>query len=91
MDAVIVSTAFNKIQSQNVMKVEHKTIKELQTKGTATLIEGLATIPGVSQVSTGTSIETSNTWFKWKPRISLFTGSSNGEPTVWRRTWFGFE
>jgi iron complex outermembrane receptor protein len=26
------------------------------TKGTATLIEGLATIPGVSQVSTGTSI-----------------------------------
>jgi iron complex outermembrane receptor protein len=46
MDAVIVSTAFNKIQSQNVMKVEHKTIKEL--KGTATLIEGLATIPGVS-------------------------------------------
>jgi iron complex outermembrane receptor protein len=54
MDAVIVSTAFNKIQSQNVMKVEHKTIKELQ-QGTATL-EGLATIPGVSQVSTGTSI-----------------------------------
>jgi iron complex outermembrane receptor protein len=32
MDAVI-STAFNKIQSQNVMKVEHKTIKELQQKG----------------------------------------------------------
>jgi iron complex outermembrane receptor protein len=45
MDAVIVSTAFNKIQSQNVMKVEHKTIKELHKKGTATLIEGLATIP----------------------------------------------
>jgi iron complex outermembrane receptor protein len=56
MDEVIVSTAFNKIQSQNVMKVEHSTIKELQQKGTATLIEGLATIPGVSQVSTGTSI-----------------------------------
>lgn len=56
MDEVIVSTAFNKIQSQNVMKVEHETIKELQQKGTATLIEGLATIAGVSQVSTGTSI-----------------------------------
>lgn len=56
MDEVIVSTAFNKIQSQNVMKVEHETIKSLQQKGTATLIEGLATIPGVSQVSTGTSI-----------------------------------
>jgi hypothetical protein len=37
------------------MKVEHKTIKELQ-QGT-TLYEGLATIPSVSQVSTGTSIE----------------------------------
>jgi iron complex outermembrane receptor protein len=56
MDEVIVSTAFNKIQSQNVMKVEHESIKSLQQKGTATLIEGLATIPGVSQVSTGTSI-----------------------------------
>jgi iron complex outermembrane receptor protein len=27
MDEVIVSTAFNKLQSQNVMKVEHATIK----------------------------------------------------------------
>jgi iron complex outermembrane recepter protein len=56
MDEVIVSTAFNKLQSQNVMKVEHESIKSLQQKGTATLIEGLATIPGVAQVSTGTSI-----------------------------------
>jgi iron complex outermembrane receptor protein len=56
MDEVIVATAFNKLQSQNVMKVEHESIKELQQKGTATLIEGLASIPGVSQVSTGTSI-----------------------------------
>lgn len=56
IDEVIISTAFNKMQSQNVMKVEHSSIKELQQKGAATLIEGLATIPGVSQVSTGTSI-----------------------------------
>lgn len=56
LDEVIVSTAFNKLQSQNVMKVEHKSIKELQKKGSVTLIEGLATIPGVSQISTGTSI-----------------------------------
>ena len=56
MDEVIVATAFNKLQSQNVMKVEHESIKELQQKGTATLIEGLATIPGISQISTGTSI-----------------------------------
>jgi iron complex outermembrane receptor protein len=56
MDEVIVSTAFNKLQSQNVMKVEHQSLKSLSQKGTSTLIEGLATIPGVSQVSTGTSI-----------------------------------
>lgn len=56
MDEVIISTAFNKLQSQNVMKVEHQSVKTLQQKGTSTLIEGLATIPGVSQISTGTSI-----------------------------------
>lgn len=56
MDEVIVSTAFNKLQSQNVMKVEHQSMKSLQQKGTSNLIEGLATIPGVSQISTGTSI-----------------------------------
>jgi iron complex outermembrane receptor protein len=56
MDEVIVSTAFNRLQSQNVMKVEHATLKSLQQKGVSTLIEGLATIPGVAQVSTGISI-----------------------------------
>jgi iron complex outermembrane receptor protein len=55
------------------MKVEHKTIKELQQKD-SNLNRRVSYNPGVSQVSTGTSIETSNTWFKWKPRISLFTG-----------------
>jgi iron complex outermembrane receptor protein len=44
MDEVIVSTAFNKIQSQNVMSRTRK-YKILAAKGTATLIEGLATIP----------------------------------------------
>ena len=56
MDEVIVSTAFNKLQSQNVMKVEHQSVNELRQKGTSTLIEGLATIPGVAQISTGTAI-----------------------------------
>ena len=56
MDEVIISTAFNKLQSQNVMKVEHESMKSLQQKGTSSLIEGLATIAGVAQVSTGTSI-----------------------------------
>jgi iron complex outermembrane receptor protein len=51
----VVSTAFNK----NVAKRHESRARKyqnLQRKGTATLIEGLATIPGVSQVSTGTSI-----------------------------------
>jgi iron complex outermembrane receptor protein len=56
MDEVIVATSFHKLQSQNVMKVEHESMKSLQQKGTSTLIEGLATIPGISQISTGTSI-----------------------------------
>jgi iron complex outermembrane recepter protein len=56
IDEIIVSTAFNKIQSQNVMKVEHQSMKELLQKGNATLIESLATIPGVSQVATGGGI-----------------------------------
>lgn len=56
MDEVIVSTAFHKLQSQNVMKVEQESVKSMQKKGAATLIEGLAKIPGVSQISTGTSI-----------------------------------
>ena len=56
MDEVIVSTVFNKLQSQNVMKVEHESVKTMQQKGATTLIEGLSTIPGVSQISTGVSI-----------------------------------
>jgi iron complex outermembrane receptor protein len=49
---LIVSTAFNKMQSQNVMKVSTKVSKFTTKRDT---LEGLA-IPGVSQVSTGTSI-----------------------------------
>ncbi|MFK7060143.1 TonB-dependent receptor [Flavobacterium oreochromis] len=56
IEEVIVSTAFNKAQSQNVMKVEHSSLKALQQKGGATLMEGIATIPGVANVSTGLSI-----------------------------------
>lgn len=56
MDEIIVSTVFNKLQKENVMKVEHSSIKDLKQKGAVTLVDGLATIPGVSNVSTGTSI-----------------------------------
>lgn len=56
IDEVIISTPFNRLQSQNVMKVEFTTIKEIKKRGATTLIEGLEFIPGVSQISTGTAI-----------------------------------
>lgn len=56
IDEVIIVTAFNKLQSQNVMKVEHQNLKMMRQKGVTTLVEGLATIAGVSQISTGISI-----------------------------------
>ncbi|WP_396138030.1 TonB-dependent receptor domain-containing protein [Flavobacterium sp.] len=56
LEEVIISTLYNKIQSQNVMKVEHASVKTLKENGATSLIEGIATIPGVSQISTGNSI-----------------------------------
>ena len=56
MDEVIVSTPFQKIQSENVMKVEYKSMKSLEKTGAPTLIQGLVSIPGVSEISTGTGI-----------------------------------
>jgi iron complex outermembrane recepter protein len=56
LDEVVISSSFNKLQSQNVMKIEHQKVKDLLKKGATTLVEGLTNIPGVSQLSTGVSI-----------------------------------
>lgn len=56
MDEIIVSTPFNKLQSENVMKVERLSSKSIQKIGITTLSEGITNIAGVSQISTGTSI-----------------------------------
>ena len=56
MDEVILSTPFNKLQSENVMKVEHKTVQQLQRSGAVSLIEGISNVAGVSQISTGMGI-----------------------------------
>lgn len=56
MDEVIISTPFNRLQSENVMKVEKATLTQLKNKGINNLSEGLASITGVSQVSTGVGI-----------------------------------
>jgi len=56
MDEIIISTPFNRLQSENVMKVDKATVQQLKSKGAATLIDGVSSIPGVSQVSTGLGI-----------------------------------
>ncbi|RKF03707.1 iron complex outermembrane receptor protein [Tenacibaculum lutimaris] len=56
IDEVIISTPFNKLQSENVMKVERLSARAIQKTGATTLSEGITNIAGVSQVSTGTSI-----------------------------------
>jgi iron complex outermembrane receptor protein len=56
MEEIIISTPFNKLQSENVMKVDKATAQQLKSKGAATLIEGVTSMPGVSQVSTGIGI-----------------------------------
>jgi iron complex outermembrane receptor protein len=56
LDEVILSVPFYKLQSENVMKVEYAKAKTLKRNGAVTLIEGLESIAGVSQISTGTSI-----------------------------------
>ncbi|WP_299010679.1 TonB-dependent receptor [uncultured Tenacibaculum sp.] len=56
IDEVIISTPFNKLQSENVMKVERLSARAIKKTGATTLSEGITNIAGVSQVSTGTSI-----------------------------------
>jgi len=56
MDEIIVSTPFNKLQSENVMKVEHRSVTSLEKRGETTLIESISNIPGVEDMSTGTGI-----------------------------------
>lgn len=56
MEEVIVSTPFHKLQSENVMKVERASMKELKTTGAMTLAEGISSLAGVESVTTGVGI-----------------------------------
>ena len=56
IDEVVLSTPFHKLQRENVMKVEQKSIAELKSNGAITLADGITNIPGVSSVSTGLGI-----------------------------------
>lgn len=56
MEEVIVSTAFHKLQSDNVMKVERVSTSELSSSGAVTLADGIKNIAGVDIISTGQGI-----------------------------------
>ena len=56
MEEVIISTPFHKLQRDNVMKVERISAKKLSQISSTNLSEGITEIPGVSTISTGTSI-----------------------------------
>lgn len=56
IEEVIVSTPFHKLQSDNVMKVERISTKDLNASGAITLADGLKNIAGVEIISTGTGI-----------------------------------
>ncbi len=56
IDEVVLSTPFHKLQRENVMKVEQKSIAELKSNGAITLADGITNIAGVSSVSTGVGI-----------------------------------
>jgi iron complex outermembrane receptor protein len=56
IDEILVSSVFNKTQNENVVKIDHINLKQIQNEGTINLSDALATNPGVSVVSTGVSI-----------------------------------
>lgn len=56
MEAVIISTPFHKLQSENVMKVERVSTADLNATGAVTLADGIQNIAGVNIISSGTGI-----------------------------------
>jgi len=56
MEAVIVSTPFHRLQSENVILVARETMENLSKSGAVTLAEGITQIPGVESITTGAGI-----------------------------------
>jgi iron complex outermembrane receptor protein len=56
MDAVILSTPFHKLQSENVMKVDFEKVSDLKDIGAVTLTDGIDNIAGVESITTGLSV-----------------------------------
>ncbi|WP_091465856.1 TonB-dependent receptor [Flavobacterium urocaniciphilum] len=56
IDEILVSSIFNKTQNENVVKIDHINLKNIQNEGAINLSDAIATNPGVNVVSTGVSI-----------------------------------
>ncbi len=56
IDEILVSSLFNKTQNENVVKINHINLKQIQNEGFVNLSDALATNPGVNVISTGVSI-----------------------------------
>ncbi len=56
IDEILVSSLFNKTQNENVVKIDHINLKQIQNEGAINLSDALATNPGVNVISTGVSI-----------------------------------
>ena len=56
IDEILVSSLFNKTQNENVVKIDHINLKQIQNEGAINLSVALATNPGVNVISTGVSI-----------------------------------
>lgn len=56
IDEILISSVFNTTQNENVVKIDHINLKQIQNMGTINLSDALATNPGVNVVSTGISI-----------------------------------
>ncbi len=67
LDEVMLSTPFNKLQTENVVKVSYKSMVSMQKKGIQNLMDGVSQISGVTQLNTGAGIS--------KPVIRGLTGS----------------
>jgi len=67
LDEVILSTPFNKLQSENVVKVSHRSVSAMQRSGIQNFMDGIVQISGVTQISAGSGIT--------KPVIRGLTGS----------------
>ena len=56
IDEFLFSSLFNKTQNENVVKIDHINLKQIQNEGAINLSAALATNPGVNVISTGVSI-----------------------------------